>query len=317
MDRRRFGTQMVGSFTAGWFTEGRLLGAREVRLRYGVWDVFTSQPLTGNPLAVVWLPKPLPDAQMLQITREFSHSETCFVEAASGKRPLQVRIFTAVEELPFAGHPVLGVAFALHRLRPQRVVEVPLRRGPTRVEFGPMPQGEGLMGQMLQGDAEFGPVHRPEAIAPLVGLPVEELDGSLPVQSVSTGLWRILVPVKSLAAIRKVTMDHRAIAAYCQASRQERGIYLVTRETEAAGTLAHARYISPRVEDSATGSAVGCAIAWLVRHGAAEAGKLHWVEQGAEVKRPSRLAVQAEAEGRGVRVGGQAVLVQQGEICLP
>lgn len=274
-------------------------------LAFEVWDVFTDQPLEGNALGIVWLRTKLPDARLLSIAREFSHSESCFVEPNG-----RVRIFTIEEELPFAGHPVLGSAFALHRRKPAPTITLDIKRGPMPVHFA----GSPLVGEMEQGDAEFGPLHEAAVIAKFAGVPVSAIATDLPIQSVSTGLWKILVPLKTLADIRSVKLDHAAIAAYCAGSKRERGLYLVTRDAVADGMLAHARNITARVEDGATGSAVGCAIAWMVRHGAAEAAKRHWIEQGLEIARPSRLGVRADAGGKSVRVGGQAVLVQEGRL---
>lgn len=276
-------------------------------LDFEVWDVFTGRPLTGNPLGIVWLKTPLADERLLAIAREFRHSESCFVEPGG-----RVRIFTVEEELPFAGHPVLGTAFALHRRKAAKTITLDIKRGPIAVHF----DGSPLVGEMEQGDGEFGPIHDAAVIAKMAGLPASALAADLPVQSVSTGLWKILVPVKTLSAIHAAKLDHAAIAEYCGRSRGERGLYLVTRETEAPGMLAHARNIAARVEDPATGSAAGCAIAWLVKHGAAAAGRRHWLEQGLEIQRPSRLAVRAAREGRDVRVGGEAVLVQEGKLRL-
>jgi trans-2,3-dihydro-3-hydroxyanthranilate isomerase len=82
-------------------------------LRYEVWDVFTDKPFGGNPLGVFFGADGLSEQQMFALTREMNHSETTFVTRAG-----KVRIFTATQELPFAGRPVLGTAFALRRQRP-------------------------------------------------------------------------------------------------------------------------------------------------------------------------------------------------------
>ena len=76
-------------------------------MRYEVWDVFTEAPFAGNPLAVVWA-QGLPDGAMLRIAREFGYSETTFVAPDAGGA--MVRIWTPAEELPFAGHPLIGTA---------------------------------------------------------------------------------------------------------------------------------------------------------------------------------------------------------------
>jgi len=79
-------------------------------------DVFSSQPLEGNPLAVFSDGGGLSDGEMQAIAREMNLSETTFIlprdAATERERGVRVRIFTVAEELPFAGHPTLGTAFA-------------------------------------------------------------------------------------------------------------------------------------------------------------------------------------------------------------
>ena len=80
-------------------------------------DVFTSRPLEGNALAVFTDARGLSDAEMQAVARETHLSETTFVFPRAPKverdHGVRVRIFTTEEELPFAGHPTLGTAFAL------------------------------------------------------------------------------------------------------------------------------------------------------------------------------------------------------------
>ena len=94
-------------------------------LDYLVVDVFTTEPLTGNPLAVVMNTCGLTSEQMQAIAREFNLSETTFIErraeAIEQAEGVRVRIFTAREELNFAGHPTLGTASVLKMLAPETV----------------------------------------------------------------------------------------------------------------------------------------------------------------------------------------------------
>src|SRR5271166_3922101 len=87
------------------------------RLAMAQWDVFTSRPLQGNSLAVFFDGRGLTDGEMQSIAKEMNLSETTFILprdlAIERERGIRVRIFTVQEELPFAGHPTLGTAFAL------------------------------------------------------------------------------------------------------------------------------------------------------------------------------------------------------------
>ena len=101
------------------------------KLRYEVWDVFTNRRFGGNPLGVFFNSDGLSDEQRFALTREMNHSETTFVS-----RDGKVRTFTATQELPFAGHPVLGTAFALRRLKPEaKSITIQVPQGPIPVDF--------------------------------------------------------------------------------------------------------------------------------------------------------------------------------------
>lgn len=173
--------------TSRTLVEGSLLQLQPAALRYEVWDVFTAQPFGGNPLGVFFDTDGLSAEQMLSLTREMNHSETTFVT-----RDQKVRIFTATQELPFAGHPVLGTAFALQRRNPkQTLIHVNVPQGPITVRF------TGSTAMMLQQDPEFREVHEAAVIAPMLGLKVDDLVPNLPIQNVSTGRPNLIVMLKS------------------------------------------------------------------------------------------------------------------------
>jgi PhzF family phenazine biosynthesis protein len=97
------------------FTWGIFMGNQARGLAMAQWDVFTSKPLEGNSLAVFFDARELSDAQMQSIAKAMNLSETTFIfpRDQATERGVRVRIFTVQEELPFAGHPTLGTAFAL------------------------------------------------------------------------------------------------------------------------------------------------------------------------------------------------------------
>ena len=83
-----------------------------IPLPYELWDVFTAEPFSGNPLAVVPDASGLSDEQMQRIANEFNLSETSFV-LPSGTADVRARYFTPARELPMAGHPSVGTVYAL------------------------------------------------------------------------------------------------------------------------------------------------------------------------------------------------------------
>src|SRR6201984_2654896 len=173
------------------------MAKQQRRLSMSQWDVFSSNPLEGNSLAVFSDARGLNDAEMQAIAKEMNLSETTFIlpsEASIEKeRGVRVRIFTVQEELPFAGHPPLGTAFALRGTSRAPQVDLDLNVGKIQVKFedGPSPFGE-----MTQMDPSFGIVHDREAVARATGLRSEDFDSSLPIQTVSTGIPFTIAPLR-------------------------------------------------------------------------------------------------------------------------
>jgi trans-2,3-dihydro-3-hydroxyanthranilate isomerase len=289
------------------------------------WDVFTSKPLEGNSLAVFFDGRGLSDAEMQSIAKEMNLSETTFIfprdAATERERGVRVRIFTVQEELPFAGHPTLGTAFALRGESGAKEVSLDLNVGKVPVHFEEGP-GKPAFGEMTQVDPVFGVQHDREAVALASGLGVEDFDSSLPIETVSTGVPFTVTPLKSLAVIQKLRVDLGEVAEYL-AKTGGKFLYFVARETVDPAARLHARMPFYNGDDPATGSAAGCAAAWMVAHGVAEPDQRVLIEQGIEMQRPSRIFVRASRQNNlrdnrivNVRVGGSAVEVMRGEVFL-
>ena len=291
------------------------------RLTMSQWDVFTSNPLEGNSLAVFADARGLTDAEMQAIAKEMNLSETTFIfphDAASEReRGVRVRIFTVEEELPFAGHPTLGTAFALRNGNATSEVVLELNVGKVPVRFEQSP-GQPIIGEMKQVDPVFGVVHEREALARATGLNPEDFDPTLPIQTVSTGLSFTVTPLKSLAVIQKIRVDIQRAGEYLQ-NTGGKFLYFVTRETVDPAAGLHARMFFYNGEDPATGSAAGCTAAWMVAQGVAGPDQRVLIEQGVEMQRPSRIFVRASKQDNrivNVRVGGNAIEVIRGEVFL-
>ncbi len=292
-------------------------------------DVFTDRALTGNSVAVFFDGRGLSTERMQALARETNLSETTFVlpgDAATEKeRGIRVRIFTVQEELPFAGHPTLGTAFALHARRSQTdsdEIRLDLNIGTVPVRFttdGSRP----VFGEMTQKNPEFGAIRKVEEILPLTNLSLADFDESVPIQTVSTGLSFTMVAVRSLAAIGRLRLDLDRAGDYL-ARTGGKFFYFVCRETVDPKARLHARMIFYNGDDPATGSAAGCCSAWMVAHGIAASDEQVLIEQGLEMHRPSNIFVRATRHGGehdnhvvNVRVGGNCVEVLRGEVTLP
>ncbi len=291
------------------------------RFPYIQLDVFTSRPLEGNALAVFTDARGLTDAEMQALARETRLCETTFIfprdPAVERERGHRVRIFTTEEELPFAGHPTLGTASVLRGDSNADLIELDLNVGKIPVRFSTGAEGL-VFGEMQQRDPEFGPRHSRDDVARAAGLKPDELADDVPIQTVSTGLPFTIVPVRALATMRRLSLDLKKAAEYLERSGGQ-FFYFVCREAEDRSARLHARMIFYNGEDPATGSAAGCAAAWMVAHGIAQPGERALIEQGIEIRRPSRIFVSAGREGDRivtVRVGGNSVEVIRGEVFL-
>jgi len=291
------------------------------RFSMSQWDVFSSNPLEGNSLAVFPDARGLSDNEMQAIAKEMNLSETTFIfpraPDTERERGVRVRIFTVQEELPFAGHPTLGTAFSLRTGSAASEVVLDLNVGKVPVRFEDT-DGQPVFGEMTQIDPIFGVVHERDAVARATGLNVDDFDPSLPIQTISTGLSFTVTPLKSLAVIQKLRVDLHRASQYLEGTGGK-FFYFVTRETVDPAAGLHTRMLFYNGEDPATGSAAGCTAAWMVAHGRAAPDERILIEQGVEMQRPSRIFVRASKHDNrivNVRVGGNAVEVIRGEVFL-
>jgi trans-2,3-dihydro-3-hydroxyanthranilate isomerase len=297
------------------------MGTQARRLPMTQWDVFSSQALEGNSLAVFSDATGLTDIEMQLIAKEMNLSETTFIfprdTATVRERGVRVRIFTVQEELPFAGHPTLGTAFALRGDSGAREIVLELNVGKVPVRFE-QESGQPAFGEMTQIDPVFGAIHERETVAKALGIRVDDFDPALPIQTVSTGVAFAVAPLRSLAVIQKLRIDLNGAMDYL-AKAGGKFFYFVSREVVNPAARLHARMLFYNGEDPATGSAAGCTAAWMVAHSVAQPDERVLIEQGIEMKRPSRIFVRASRNDNrvvNVRVGGNAVEVLRGEVLL-
>lgn len=296
-------------------------------LDYFVVDVFTRSAIQGNPLAVVLDSAGLATERMQAIAREFNLSETTFIQrrpaAIEQREGVRVRIFTTQEELPFAGHPTLGTASVLKTVAPEairdNILTLALNVGPVPVRFDEKLDDSGsVFGEMTQRDPEFGAELEPDKVAWLTGLDPDDLDPSLPPQIVSTGNAFVIVVLRSVDALARLSVKH-AEATPWLCERGGRWFYILA-PTGSQEPWFRARMQFYGGEDPATGSAAGCAIGYLVARGVVAPGQRILVQQGVEIGRTSNLFLSAQsiaARVTDVRVAGSTVLVAKGRLFLP
>jgi trans-2,3-dihydro-3-hydroxyanthranilate isomerase len=275
-------------------------------------DVFSQSPFRGNSLPVFPDARGLSSEQMLRITQEMRHFETIFLEPTAQPGTVRARIFDLFEELPFAGHPIIGAAAVLHEQSglggarswqfhlPSKTVEIT-----TNVTAG------GYSGLLDQGAPEFlGSIDDGSGVAAAFNLADDDLSPDLPLEVVSTGLRYLIVPVRpGVLARARISCDITELV-------QGVGAQFAVLLDEAAVEVRHWNN-DGIIEDVATGSAAGTIGAYRLRHGLVRGGDTFILRQGQYTGRPSTLRVQPEGTANRVdtvKVGGDVAFVGHGVI---
>lgn len=295
-------------------------------LPYATYDVFTTQPYVGNPLAIVEAAQDLSTTQMQTIAREFNLSETIFVmPPRDPAHTARVRIFFPTAEIPFAGHPTIGCAIHLAcKTRGEEdfearlvleeeaglvPVQVTRRAGVVRAEFQAPVLPHPHTGEVLQ-----------EALPEAIGLPAEAIGFDRHTPAVFAGGPQFLyVPVADRAALRTARPQEPAWSEVMRAGHVD-SAYLYCRDS--AGYAA--RMFSPTAgipEDPATGSASAILAAQLLAAGCLGDGETTlMLRQGVEMGRPSDITLRTHVKNGAVRavfVAGSAVAIMSGQLAPP
>lgn len=292
------------------------------RLRFCIVDVFAEEKYAGNQLAVFRNAKDVHDGEMQRIANEMNFSETTFVVSDVQRNGgYDVRIFTPMAEVPFAGHPALGTAYVVQQevmKEPVQAMTLNLGVGPIRITFER--SGEGIGAVWMQQKAPvFGQTFDRGPISQVLSLDKREICDRFPVQEVSTGLPFIMIPMESLDAVKRAKVvkeryfelikdtQAKAVFIFCPEAYRRENDFNVRMFADYYGVS----------EDPACGSGVGCLAGYLVKYGYLGRDRIDIrVEEGYEIGRPSLLLAKAEDKGEDidVNVGGRVVMVARGEL---
>lgn len=302
-------------------------------LNYSLVDVFTSTAFGGNQLAVFHDERPLPPETMQKIARELNLSETVFIQPpADSNNQKSLRIFTPKVELPMAGHPTIGAAYVLAAAK-----KIPVTAGKNDWVFeeqvGEIPisvyekNGQIEKVEMTQPLPAFGSVYsKPGLVADLLSLSVKDFDQRLPLQSVSSGVPFLYVPVRTLSAMKKIKFRSDIWEKHFSTNPHTQHIFVFTFETVQKSSTVHSRMFAPAMgipEDPATGAASGPLGAYLVENGVVAPSKNQFYhirsEQGFEMERPSFIDITVD-KSKGaissIKIGGNVASVGTGQLQL-
>ena len=293
-------------------------------------DVFTASPFGGNSVVVVPDPGPMTSEDMLRLARGMNFSETSFVvPATSPEAAFGVRCYTPTTEVVYSGHQLLGTAYVLADL------------GRLHLD-GPMTEvqaevGGDLRPVMLESAGSsvrrVSTVVRPASFTHTVGAdgygevaaalsvdPMTILSAGLPIQMVRTGLACLIVPVRSLSALRDLLPSEQSLDEILQELGADCALAFCN-DTLSTANDVHVRVFAPPLgvsEDAATGAANGALAAYLIRHGELAVGESAELrcEQGSEMGRPSivEIAMDGTTDPVTIRVGGSVALSAEGTV---
>jgi trans-2,3-dihydro-3-hydroxyanthranilate isomerase len=296
------------------------------QFRYAIVDVFAEAPLQGNPAAIVFDADTLDGARMQAIAREFNLSETAFILTPQDEaHTAHVRIFTPGSEVPFAGHPNIGAAFALANDRPLRGDDLVFeeKAGLVRLQLDRV--GERVVGASLTAPQTLSTQDAPGVVAVAAALSLRDSEivtRTHPPIVASVGLDFMFVEVGDIAALGKARARLPAFDLI-RDSHGIWGVHLYVKWPAADGARIQARNLSPYDgigEDPATGSATASLTALLAQFDHRSDGDFHLeARQGIEMGRPSLLHGYAQKRKGKVappRINGQCVAVMQGVLTV-
>jgi trans-2,3-dihydro-3-hydroxyanthranilate isomerase len=292
------------------------------KLVFYIIDVFAEEKFAGNQLAVYRNAGTLSGQEMQKIAKEMHFSETTFVLSEEQRDGgYDVRIFSPEKEMPFAGHPTLGTAFAIQ----QEIIKQKVEKVVLNLKVGQIPVSFNYKGNRLdtlfmeQIPPTFGRIVDSKTVSEVLSIDVDDIDARFPIEEVSTGVPFLIVPLKTLDAVKRAStnkdkyfklierLDAKAILIFCRETYKEEDDLNVRMFADYLGIT----------EDPATGSANGCLVGYLVKHRFFGKDTVDLrAEQGYEIGRPSLLFLKAENERERIMVlvGGRCIMVAKGAI---
>ena len=283
-----------------------------MNLEYVHMDVFSRTAYSGNSVPVFLNAPGLTSSQMLTLTQELRHFEAIFLEPTMASNTVRARVFDLFEELPFAGHPIIGAAAALHHTSGEKQPQTWHFELPEKVVAITTEQTEyGYTGLLDQGTPELlGEVAEPDVFASAFSLTANDLHPQLPPEIIGTGLRYLILPVRP-GVLERARLRRDITQLLGEVNAQFAVLF-----DEEALELRHWNN-DGLLEDIATGSAAGTIGAYRLHHELVQSGEHFILHQGRFIGRPSIIHVQPEGTSDtilGVKVGGDAVCVGDGTL---
>jgi trans-2,3-dihydro-3-hydroxyanthranilate isomerase len=288
--------------------------------RYIVVDVFTTEPLAGNPLAVFPASSALDEATMQKIALELNLAETVFVLPTMRQDcAARVRIFTPAKEMAFAGHPTVGAAFVLLQ---EKIIARNVSAFMLEEQVGPVPlridEGQRPLIWLRMPPIHEGKCYDSSLCARVLGLEPQDLLPMKP-QLLSAGNPTVVVAAKNKAAVDRAWLDLTGMKTLRGAENEPFCVYLFTPTPDGA----YSRMFAPEYgisEDPASGSCMGPLAVLMMRHNLiSNSAHTHFIsEQGTKMGRRSLLHIEiCGTEGSdSIYVGGHVTPIVEAVMTL-
>lgn len=285
--------------------------------KFYIVDVFGQNKFSGNQLAVFTHGEDFTDDEMQALTNEINFSESTFIFPEESKdNTFKVRIFMPGSEVAFAGHPTLGTAYVIQKYlldKKYDTINLNLKAGviPIKIDYN---ENEIDILTMKQNQPDFGKTIQPEKVIKIIN--TDKIDTNFPIQNISTGMQHTIVPLKSLEAIKEISINQEELPKFLNYTGST-GLFLFTNETYDKKNDLNARmffYPNRSMEDPVTGSANGCLIAYLLKYNYFKSCKIDIrVEQGFEIGRNGILYLKGEKKESSycIFVGGRVFPVAE------
>ena len=234
--------------------------------RYAVVEVFTTEPLVGNPLAVFPDASEFDETTMQKIARELNLAETAFVLPATREDcAARLRIFTPAKELAFAGHPTIGTAFVLLQ---EEIISGNSSEFSVEEEVGPIPirieGGQRPLIWFRMPPIREGRCYGSSLCARALGLEPQDLLPMKP-QLFGAGNPTVVVAAKDRAAVDRAWLDFAGLKTLKYVENESFCVFLFAPTSSGAYSPMFApEYGVP--EDPATGSSTGPLAVFMMRH---------------------------------------------------
>jgi len=300
------------------------------KLDYYILDVFARNKYEGNQLAVyIDLSNELDGEEMLKIAQEINFAESTFIKKRLQNNKYSVRIYTTESEIPFAGHPTIGTSYIIAKYlmsEPTDEIVLSLIDREIKVRLSNKNELDDSLFEMTQTQPEFLKVFQKEEISKQLEIEEFLISEKKPIQEISTGLPYIIIPIRDIESIEKIELKSSKLKEFLikneiyktnNPNKLSTSLFFYTEETYEKENDYNVRMfcIEDNIlkEDSATGSANGCFLAYLLKYTSNKVKAK--IEQGFQMNRKSYLYLDGKIENNKyeIKVGGYSKIISRGE----